>query len=33
MDRIDKNHLCSFCGTEIIDNNAMIGIDAAIIIL
>ncbi len=30
MDRIDKNHLCSFCGTEIIDNNAMIGIDAAI---
>ncbi len=30
MDRIDKNHLCSFCGTEIIDNNVMIGIDAAI---
>lgn len=32
MDTIDnnKNHLCSFCGTEIIDNNAMIGIDAAI---
>ena len=32
MDNINNNnnHLCSFCGTEIIDNNVMIGIDAAI---
>ena len=32
MDTVDKNknHLCSFCGTEIIDNDVMIGIDAAI---
>ncbi len=30
MDNIDKKIKCSFCGTEIIDNNVMIGIDATI---
>ena len=30
MDKQLNNHICSFCGTEITDNNVMIGIDAAI---
>lgn len=30
MDKLESDHICSFCGTEITDNNAMIGIDATI---
>ncbi len=30
MDEIDKNYVCSFCGKELTDNEAMIGINAAI---
>ena len=30
MDKLENKHLCSFCGTEIIDNKVMIGIDASI---
>ncbi len=30
MDKLESKHICSFCGTEITDNNAMIGIDATI---
>lgn len=30
MDKQKKNHICSFCGTEITDNNVMIGINATI---
>lgn len=30
MDKLESKRICSFCGTEITDNNAMIGIDATI---